>query len=43
MLKGPIAVVGGTGKLGMAIARRLAKAGIEVIIGSRSAQSASQA
>lgn len=35
-----IAVVGGTGKLGAAIARRLAKAGRTVIIGSRSAESA---
>jgi NADPH-dependent F420 reductase len=38
-----IAVVGGTGKLGGAIARRLAKAGRKVIIGSRSAQSAERA
>jgi 8-hydroxy-5-deazaflavin:NADPH oxidoreductase len=37
-----IAVIGGTGKLGSAIARRLAKAGRKVIIGSRSAQSARQ-
>ncbi|HEX7930246.1 MAG TPA: NADPH-dependent F420 reductase [Sphingomicrobium sp.] len=35
-----IAVVGGTGKLGAAIARRLAKAGRTVLIGSRSAESA---
>jgi NADPH-dependent F420 reductase len=35
-----IAIVGGTGKLGAAIARRLAKAGREVIIGSRSAEAA---
>lgn len=35
-----IAVVGGTGKLGAAIARRLAKAGHRVVIGSRSAESA---
>jgi NADPH-dependent F420 reductase len=35
-----VAVIGGTGKLGSAIARRLAKAGRKVIIGSRSAQSA---
>jgi len=39
----PIAVIGGTGKLGGAIARRLAKAGCKVIIGSRSAQSAERA
>jgi hypothetical protein len=35
-----IAVVGGTGKLGAAIARRLAKAGCDVVIGSRSAEGA---
>src|SRR3546814_16395518 len=35
-----IAVVGGNGKLGAAIARRLAKAGRTVIIGSRSAEKA---
>lgn len=35
-----VAVVGGTGKLGAAIARRLAKAGRTVVIGSRSAESA---
>ena len=33
-----IAVVGGTGQLGKAIARRLAKAGHEVTIGSRTAE-----
>ena len=38
-----VAVIGGTGKLGAAIARRLAKAGRRVIIGSRSAQSATRA
>ena len=38
-----IAVVGGTGKLGAAIARRLAKAGRRVVIGSRSAESAQRA
>lgn len=38
-----IAIVGGTGKLGAAIARRLAKAGRTVIIGSRSAESAQKA
>jgi NADPH-dependent F420 reductase len=37
-----IAVIGGTGKLGAAIARRLAKAGRKVIIGSRSADSAAR-
>ena len=39
----PVAVIGGTGKLGSAIARRLAKAGRQVVIGSRSAQSAATA
>jgi 8-hydroxy-5-deazaflavin:NADPH oxidoreductase len=38
-----IAVIGGTGKLGAAIARRLAKAGRKVIIGSRSTDSAARA
>ena len=38
-----ISVVGGTGKLGAAIARRLAKAGRKVIIGSRLAESAQKA
>ena len=42
MLDGTIAVIGGTGKLGAAIARRLAKAGRKVLIGSRSAQSATK-
>src|SRR2546423_13513035 len=37
-----IAVIGGTGNLGAAIARRLAKAGRKVIIGSRSADSAAR-
>jgi NADPH-dependent F420 reductase len=40
MSDGTIAVIGGTGNLGAAIARRLAKAGRKVIIGSRSADSA---
>src|SRR5438445_9029045 len=39
---GTVAVIGGTGKLGAAIARRLAKAGRKVIIGSRSADSAAR-
>jgi 8-hydroxy-5-deazaflavin:NADPH oxidoreductase len=43
MSQGTIAVIGGTGKLGTAIARRLAKAGRKVIIGSRSADSAAKA
>lgn len=38
-----IAIVGGTGKLGAAIARRLAKAGRRVVIGSRLADSAQRA
>lgn len=38
-----IAIVGGTGKLGAAIARRLAKAGRTVVIGSRAADSAAAA
>jgi NADPH-dependent F420 reductase len=38
-----IAVIGGTGNLGAAIARRLAKAGRKVIIGSRSRESAEAA
>jgi NADPH-dependent F420 reductase len=38
-----IAVVGGTGKLGAGLARRLAKAGYAVIIGSREADRAQQA
>ena len=42
MSDGTIAVIGGTGKLGAAIARRLAKAGRKVIIGSRSADSAAR-
>jgi NADPH-dependent F420 reductase len=39
--EGAIAIVGGTGKLGSAIAYRLARAGRSVILGSRSAESAS--
>jgi 8-hydroxy-5-deazaflavin:NADPH oxidoreductase len=38
-----IAIVGGTGKLGAALARRLAKAGRSVIIGSRAPESAQKA
>jgi NADPH-dependent F420 reductase len=38
-----IAVVGGTGKLGAALAGRLGKAGFRVLIGSRTAESASAA
>ena len=40
-MTGPIiALIGGTGKLGAALARRLAKAGGRVVIGSRSAENA---
>ena len=38
-----IAIIGGTGNLGAAIGRRLAKAGRKVVIGSRSADSAARA
>jgi NADPH-dependent F420 reductase len=38
-----IAVIGGTGNLGAAIARKLAKAGRKVIIGSRASESAQKA
>jgi len=41
--QGTIAVVGGSGDLGSAIARRLAKAGHKVIIGSRAADNAAAA
>ncbi len=40
---GVIAVIGGTGNLGAALARKLAEAGRHVIIGSRSAESAERA
>jgi len=43
MSKFIVAVIGGTGNLGAAIARRLAKAGRKVIIGSRSAEKACRA
>lgn len=39
----PIAVVGGTGHLGAALARRWLKAGLNVLIGSRDAARAAQA
>jgi NADPH-dependent F420 reductase len=39
----PISIVGGTGKLGRALAQRWAAAGAEVIIGSRSAKRAADA
>ncbi len=41
--EGVIAVIGGTGNLGAALARKLAQAGRTVIIGSRSAESAERA
>ncbi|GGC27705.1 NADPH-dependent F420 reductase [Novosphingobium marinum] len=37
---GTIAVVGGTGKLGSAIAARLSRAGYRIVVGSRSSESA---
>lgn len=37
---GKIAVIGGTGKLGAALARRWSKSGLDVVIGSRSPESA---
>jgi NADPH-dependent F420 reductase len=43
MTEGVIAIIGGTGHLGAALARRLAAAGRQVIIGSRSAESAERA
>jgi NADPH-dependent F420 reductase len=42
-LHNSIAIVGGTGKLGAAMARRLARAGRRVIIGSRASESAKKA
>jgi 8-hydroxy-5-deazaflavin:NADPH oxidoreductase len=41
--RGPISIVGGTGKLGRALAQRWAAAGTDVIIGSRSAERAEEA
>lgn len=38
-----VAIVGGTGKLGSAIARRLGRAGLKIVIGSRSAEAAARA
>ncbi len=43
MGSGTIAVIGGTGNLGAAIARRLAKAGRRVVIGSRTLEGAEAA
>lgn len=39
---GTVAIIGGTGKLGAAIARRLAQAGVKVVIGSRAVGGAEQ-
>ncbi len=39
----PIAILGGTGKLGAALARRWVRSGLEVLIGSRDAARAAQA
>jgi len=40
---GPVAIIGGTGRLGMALAKRLARTGIPVIVGSRDPAKASSA
>lgn len=40
---GPVAIVGGTGALGFGLALRLARAGVEVVIGSRDASRAQEA
>jgi NADPH-dependent F420 reductase len=40
---GPTAIIGGTGRFGMALARRLARAGINIIVGSRDPRKASAA
>jgi NADPH-dependent F420 reductase len=40
---GPVAIVGGTGALGSALAMRLAQAGVAVRLGSRKAESAAEA
>jgi NADPH-dependent F420 reductase len=42
-IDGPIAIVGGTGALGLALARRLHRAGAGVLIGSRDAARAERA
>ena len=38
-----VAVVGGTGRFGQAVAKRLVEAGVEVVIGSRDAERAREA
>ena len=38
-----VAVVGGTGSFGKAVAKRLVDAGIEIVIGSRDAERAREA
>lgn len=40
---GPTAIIGGTGRLGTALAKRLARAGIHVIVGSRDQSKANAA
>ncbi|MGB0890271.1 MAG: NAD(P)-binding domain-containing protein, partial [Solirubrobacterales bacterium] len=42
-LTSPVAIVGGTGALGSALALQLAKAGVNVRIGSRKLESAEEA
>lgn len=42
-LSSPVAIVGGTGALGSALALQLARAGVEVLIGSRRLESAEEA
>lgn len=37
---GTVAIIGGTGRLGMGLARRLAKSGVPIVIGSRDAAKA---
>jgi len=37
-MNGPVALLGGTGKLGPGLAMRFARAGVPVLIGSREAE-----
>jgi predicted dinucleotide-binding enzyme len=39
----PIPIIGGTGALGAGLARRWARAGVPIVLGSRSAQRAEEA
>ncbi|MDQ3726412.1 MAG: NAD(P)-binding domain-containing protein, partial [Actinomycetota bacterium] len=39
----PIPIIGGTGALGAGLARRWAKAGVPVVLGSRSSERAEEA